>query len=209
MLSIAAHLTLIIGRLGTAVSRFVALQGRAPRVVLLGTRYFTEEIRPSPHRPIPADTWNLLIRRVSRLAERFQTLVARWHAGAIAPPRPQAAAPAPRQDRAPYLRLPRERGWISKRVAEAGPCAGNLRDWSQQPELSRFLAEVPRAGRLLRPLCHALGLDPPQCLKLPPRPRAKRPPRPRKPPAFGRMPTDHPLPSYVRATVRAWKKRDT
>ena len=51
----------------------------------------------------------------------------------------------------------------------------------QEPELRLFATEVPRAARLLRPLCHALGIRPPAELQLPPRPRRKRPPRPRAP----------------------------
>ncbi len=209
MLAIAAHLALIIGRLGTAVSGFLAQQGRAPRVVLLGTRFFVEEVRPNLHRPIPAATWALLLRRVERLAERFQSLVARWHDGTLRPPR-TPTTPAPRPQRAPYARLPRERGWINRRVAAAASCAGNLHGLLQRPEMAGFLAEVPRAGRLLRPLCHALAIDPPAFLRLPPRPRPPRVRRaPPRPPAFGRLPTDRPLEPYVRAAARAWKKSGT
>src|SRR6185312_9188541 len=50
------------------------------------------------------------------------------------------------------------------------------------PEMRAFLAAVPRAGRLLRPLWRKLTTERlPEVLRLPPRPRAPRPPRPAKP----------------------------
>ncbi len=40
---------------------------------------------------------------------------------------------------------------------------------------------TPQAARLLRPLCHALGVDQPAWLNRPPRPRpARKPPKPRR-----------------------------
>jgi hypothetical protein len=79
-------------------------------------------------------------------------------------------------------RLPRGRGWIIRRIPEAGPSAGALHDLLQQPDTRDFIEAAPQAARLLRPLCHGLGIDQPAWLKLPPRPRKPRKPRPPREP---------------------------
>ena len=68
----------------------------------------------------------------------------------------------------------------------APPCAeagGWLSNFLHRDDMPAFLAAVPRAGRLLRPLCHMLGVAPPEFLKLPSRPRKPRTPKPR--PQYG------------------------
>ena len=70
---------------------------------------------------------------------------------------------------------------LNSRAAEAGPSGGHLHDLLQQPNTQDFVQAVPQAARLLRPLCHALGVDQPTWLQLPPRPRPARKPRPAKP----------------------------
>ncbi|MBN9563334.1 MAG: hypothetical protein J0H14_21810 [Alphaproteobacteria bacterium] len=59
------------------------------------------------------------------------------------------------------------------------------------PEMRAFLAAVPQAGRLLRPLWRRLTREKlPEVLRLPPRPRKPRPPRPRRtdgPPGLRRV----------------------
>ena len=210
MLETAARFTRILHSLRNAVATFVARQARGPLVVVLGTRTYVEKPTPSPHRPIPTEIWILLIHRVERLSRRFRRLVECWRTGTLPVPRPARAPRAtPRARTAPpALRLPRERGWINRRIAESGPCAGDLLMLLQQSDLPRLVAEVPRAGRLLRPLCHALALDLPAWLALPPRPRpAKvRPPR-AVPPTPGAGLPDRKPPRYVLAAARAWKKR--
>ena len=85
------------------------------------------------------------------------------------------ASPAPRPPR-----FPRARGWVLKRAYEAAQAAGMLNMMLQEaPDIRAFATEVPRAARLLRPLCVALAVDQPEWLRLPPRPRAPRKPRPR------------------------------
>ncbi len=206
----------ITNLLCTAVGAHLARQARGPMVVLLGSRYFSQVEAPSPHKPIPAELWQLLVRRAQRLAARFRSLHARWAAGRLAPSRPrhpqesaQAGAGAPTTPRPPSLRLPRERGWINKRIPEAAPCGGNLQALLYLPEIDRFVAEVPRAGRLLRPLCHALGVDLTPPLRLPARPRKPRPPRPRLPDQ-ARLSLNDPrlkLRPWERSWIRAsWKK---
>jgi hypothetical protein len=224
MLDIADRLTLILTMLQQAVAQFLAREARGPYSVWLGTRHYVAVARRDPNappapRPIPADTWRLLAARAQRLAWRFRRLVEAWQAGTLAPPRaprPRATAapPAPRAPapRSPVPRLPRERGWVNRRLGAAAPCAGLLHALLQFPALQSFVAEVPRAGRLLRPICHALAVDPPAWLKLPPRPAPRRPrarpsPPPSPPPAPIPGTPDRPLQRYVRAAVRAWKNR--
>lgn len=206
MLDFAGRLTHIVALLCRVVAAHVARLDRGPRHVWIGTRAFVEIAAPGPHRPIPRDTWALLTRRITRLAERFRRLVQHWQAGTLPrlrpgrPPRPtpRPAAPA----------LPRERGWINKRLPGTAPCAGLLDAMLQAPALRDFAAEVPRAGRLLRPICHALAIEHPAWLKLPPRPAPRRPsPPPSPPPASIPGTPDRPLQPYVRAVVRAWKNR--
>jgi hypothetical protein len=71
-----------------------------------------------------------------------------------------------------------------------------------QPDTRQFLAEVPRAARLLRPLAHLLGLAPrPAAIARPARAKTPRekPPRPPKPPPLN-------LPANIRAAARALKR---
>jgi hypothetical protein len=197
------------------VAAHVGRLDRGPQAVWIGTRVFVETAAPSPHRPIPRDTWALLTRRAARLAERFRHLVQHWQAGTLPrlrPGRPARAAPRPAA-----AALPREHGWINRRLPATAPSAGLLDAMLQAPMLRDFVAEVPRAGRLLRPLVHALGLTPPDWLRLPKRPRspasasAAAPPAPAsanadEPPAPAPTPY-RPLQPYLRAAVRALRKK--
>ena len=125
--------------------------------------------------------------RVNRTRHRLERLLARVAAGWL--PRPAAprapAAPrdptVPRRTRvgAPALgRLPRARAWLV-RVAgyHAAGSGSQLEHLLTDPAMAEFLAAVPSAARMLRPLCRTLGISPP-VLGFPPPP----PPRPAKPP---------------------------
>jgi hypothetical protein len=97
---------------------------------------------------------------------------------------------------------------VNLRVPEAGQAAAMLHMMLHEaPDARAFLTEVPRAARLLRPLCHALAVDPPAWLKLPPRPRrprAARPPRPRR---WKLTDPELKLRPYEIRAIRYWKKR--
>ncbi len=139
------------------------------------------------------------------MAARFAALFARWHAGTLPAPRlsragrPHSAKPIPR--------LPAGRGSINRRIPEAAPCGGMIEILLHDPALPAFLAAAPQAGRILRPLCRMLGLTPPDCLRLPPRPKPQPRPTAPKPPHYPE-PLRRPLPAYVSAAARAWKKFD-
>lgn len=107
----------------------------------------------------------LLWSRLRRMAARFAIL-----AEGAPKPRPRARRAGPRK-RVRGPDLPRRRAWLLAPVPEASAVAGRLRDLLETPEARALIASEPRAGRLLRPLCRALGLRLPACLRLPPRSR--------------------------------------
>ncbi len=223
MLFITGRLTWIVGLLRNAIGVHLDREARLVRVVHLGTRTFAVRPLPGALPPLPAKIWVLLFDRVTRLAQRFEALFQRWQAGTLPRHRlhaartpPQSPAHSPTQSLAqpgPAApprppRLPRAFGWVNRRIPESAPPTGYLQALlhEREAELREFLADAPQAGRLLRPLCHALGLRPPAWLALPPPPRSPRArsSRPPRPPAL----TDPSLrlPRYVIATARAWKK---
>ena len=146
---------------------------------------------------LPGPVWTLLWFRLERLANRLTRLYDRWQTNTLPKPRKTTQRPKtaqrPTPPQIPELpapgmplvaaptRLPQGRGWVTRRIPEAGPSAGQLHDLLQQPSIQDFVQAAPQAGRLLRPLCHALGVDQPAWLKRPPRPRTPRKPRPPKP----------------------------
>ncbi len=142
-----------------------------------------------------------------RLSRRLLALYARWQAGTLPTPRPRAprditpSPDTPAQPRA--ARLPRRWAALLRGDQMMGAFGSQLVHTLATPDGTRFLAEVPRAAGMLRPLLHLLGtstvLTP---FWKPRRPRAPRPPKPRperrggKYPRFnartyspGRMPT--------------------
>ena len=83
----------------------------------------------------------------------------------VRPPRPK-----------PQLRLPQGRLWLIRLIQETAFGASQLRHLLAQPETAAWIAETPQSGRVLRPLCRMLGVDPPPSI-------ARPPPRPAAPPA--------------------------
>ncbi len=141
---------------------------------------------------------------LGRAAARFEALFARWQAGTLPKPRPTRPARAARPVAARTRpRMPTRRAWIIGMAPAATNQASGLRLLLRRPEMAAFLAAAPQAGRLLRPLCHLLGLDPPAPLRPPPRPRRPRPPN--EPPTRQGTP-DRPLPANIRAAARAWRR---
>jgi hypothetical protein len=61
--------------------------------------------------------------------------------------------------------LPREFGWVRTLLPETGQYAGVLSYLLRDPELAALLAKAPEAGRMLRPLCHLLGVKAPEFLR--------------------------------------------
>ncbi|MCC6718053.1 MAG: hypothetical protein IT555_09220 [Acetobacteraceae bacterium] len=185
MLTLAVLLTRILTDLRTAVARHTTRDpARIPVMVL---------------------AWA----RIGRTAARFCALFARWQAGTLPRPRPSRAG-TPRPSR-PKPAFPAGRAWLAAATDHhVRGHASQLAHLLAQPAMAEFLTAAPQAGRLLRPLCHMLGIPLPPPLQRPPRPTRPRPPRPRPAPAPETTPPptpDRPLPRYVRAAVRAWRKK--
>ena len=102
--------------------------------------------------------FEILYRRVNRLRNRFTALVEKLLAGW----RPVAARPQASRaglDRPNGARLPGGYAWFFKLVpGEGAACGAQLQALMLRPEMQVLLAEVPVAGRMLRPLCEILGL---------------------------------------------------
>ncbi len=133
---------------------------------------------------------------LNRTIQRFEKLVAHWRNNTL----PKPCNPRPGRARRPQTspRLPRGNAWLIRNVDHynARGHASQLQHFLASEECIKFLADVPRAGRLLRPLAKSLGIqmpgDPP-----PPPPKPAPIPKPSKTPLF-------PLPQeQTRAWVRA------
>jgi hypothetical protein len=188
------RLTWLLATLGAALGAFARRLATPPQPALIGHHTYVPITEPERLPRLSAAQWQLFWNRTGRAVRRVAALFQAWQAGTLKPqaaPRPKSPTTpeAPPEPRPAPLRLPRAFAWLNLRVPEVVPAAGMLDLLLQEPELRRFATEVPRAGRLLRPLCHALGIRPPAELQLPPRPRHPRKPRPR---AERPLPLTHP-----------------
>ena len=96
--------------------------------------------------------------RIGRIRTRLERLICLWRAGVL---------PKARQSRTGGTRVLGERktsdlpivpGWLLVAVREAAPYGTRLEHLLSQAEYVEFLAAVPQARRLLRPLCRMLGV---------------------------------------------------
>ncbi len=128
----------------------------------------------TPAAPLVPLAWN----RLRRLLARFAALVACIEAGRNLARRAPAAAGARSRPDLPSLRLPADRGWLLRLAPALDTRLG--RGWVEalvsDPDFALLLEAAPRAGRILRPLCHALAIELPPPLRLPARPRKQRRP---------------------------------
>ncbi|MBV9656283.1 MAG: hypothetical protein JOZ42_17150 [Acetobacteraceae bacterium] len=162
--------------------------------------------------PLALGTWN----RLKRLVARFSALVAAVEAGRLfIACRKQAAPRTPRPlARDSHGPAPKAYGWLLTLAPELNTRIGRaqIETLLADPALLALLAQAPQAGRILRPLCHMLRIERPDCLRLPPRPRRPRPPaatgepnpapttRPGRPkPSWLGWPKSPPLPGMARA----------
>ncbi|CAG4917252.1 unnamed protein product [Acidocella sp. C78] len=124
----------------------------------------------------------LIWQRLRRLGARFARL---------------AAIPARRRKTAragsagPRSPLPRRFAWLTRLIPGTASVAAQFRAMLETEEMAALVAATPQAGRILRPLCHTLGIRPPTCLR---RPRAK--PRAPKPRAPQPKPPEPPAPAH-------------
>lgn len=113
--------------------------------------------------------------RLRRAARRIEFLIRALETGIpLPPPRPD-----PRRNRVRKpagVAAPRHFAWLLQPIPEAATAAGRLRGLIADPEFAPLMASDARFGRILRPLCHALGVPTPQPLRPPPRPPKPAPP---------------------------------
>ena len=170
---------------------------------------------------------SLLTWRLGRIAQRLDRLMLRWQAGTLPRPRPPHA-PRPAAEASPCINVPRinvppiyvpqGHAWLIRLVQPTAQYIPQLERFLADPQTRALVAAAPQAGRLLRPLCRMLAIAPPDWLRLPARPARPRPlqpapvqlapvqPAPVQPAPEPGTP-DRPLPPYIRAAVRAWKRR--
>ena len=116
-----------------------------------------------------------------RVLRRFERLVARHEAGTMVPPvkRVRAVRKDVARDGA-RVRLPVQRAWVVDAAGyRAAGVAGQLENLLARPDVAGIIALYPQAARMLRPLCHMLGIAPASIPKLPKRVRRARPVRER------------------------------
>ncbi len=136
--------------------------------------------------------WVLVLNRLNRMVGRLDRLVAHFRAGTLPAKHPsRAGQPRPQAPRPDQLRLPRGHAWLIRLIQRTAQFGGPVEALINSPEGAALLAAAPQAGRIFRPLCRMLGIDPPTSIRLPPRPRPKRP-RPPKPPRAPDKPM-HPI----------------
>jgi len=157
--------------------------------------------------PARVPLFTFLWTRLGRMSRRFETLFTQWQAGTLPSPCPSRAGQT-RRPRAPSPRLPRGSTWVVAAIGyQAAGQAGALQYLLNDPQMPDFLAAVPQAGRLLRPLCHMLGItaahDVPAVLNLPPPPRF-RPSPPPPPPYLGLIDPPEVPPRWPTAPRRAF-----
>jgi hypothetical protein len=115
------------------------------------------------------------MKRVNRLRLRFLALVAAFRTGRLRPPRPGRHGGGANGKRPKPVRLPSKFGWMLRYGSEVACRRSQLEHWlTTNADAAAFIAEVPHSRRILRPLCHMLGIEVPEALRLPPRPRRRR-----------------------------------
>ena len=96
--------------------------------------------------------------RIGRISTRLERLIALWRAGKL----PKTRQFRGRVAGAPIARelsvFPAVPAWLLVAVREAAPIAARLEELLTEAECKDFLAAVPQAARLLRPLLRMLGV---------------------------------------------------
>ena len=97
--------------------------------------------------------------RIARMGSRLERLVAQWRAGTL-PPQP-AARTRVAGTTARLPNYPTAPKWLLRTLGADAVAAGlQLQHLLTEAECVEFLAAVPQAGRILRPLLRMLGVAP-------------------------------------------------
>jgi hypothetical protein len=116
--------------------------------------------------------------RIARMRTRLERLVALWRAGKLRTPRaprvPRVRGTAQTQARTKQS-FPTSVAWLTRKLGyEAAVFGGQLRHLLTDAECAAFLAAVPQAARILRPLLRMLSIDPLPEVILPLKPAAPK-----------------------------------
>ena len=96
--------------------------------------------------------------RIGRIGARLERLIGLWRAGKLPAPRVRRGRVAGAQVNKPVSVFPSTPAWLLVAVREAAPFGARLESLLSEAECAEFLAAVPQARRLLRPLCRMLGV---------------------------------------------------
>ncbi len=95
--------------------------------------------------------------RIGRMRTRLERLVGLWWAGNLPAARKSRAGEVRNSVRATSI-IPTTPAWLLVAVREAISARAQLEHLLSDAECVEFLAAVPQAGRILRPLCRMLGI---------------------------------------------------
>jgi hypothetical protein len=95
--------------------------------------------------------------RIGRMRVRLERLIRLWRAGMLPKQRASQAGAVRVGVRAPSV-LPAAPAWLVAAVQQAAGFGAQLEQMLTQDECVEFLAAVPQARRILRPLCRMLGV---------------------------------------------------
>ena len=122
---------------------------------------------------------------------------------------PESAPPAEPRPKTPYIS--QAHGWLGTKYGYFIRGYFLLVEHTlNKPETQALLAELPpealkSLGRSVRPLCRLFAIQPPECLRLPPRAPKPRPKKPRKPrPRKLRLRTPK-MPPYPTTSRTPWR----
>ena len=96
--------------------------------------------------------------RIGRIGTRLERLIALWRAGMLPKPRVFRGRVAGAAGNRRESEFPTAPAWLLVAVREAAPFGAGLESLLSEAECAAFLAAVPQARRLLRPLCRMLGV---------------------------------------------------
>ena len=99
--------------------------------------------------------------RIGRMGTRLERLVALWRAGKLPKQRVAGAERVAAPRATVSFKFPTAPGWLRQKLGyEVGAYGSQLRHLLTEAECAAFLAAVPQAGRILRPLLRMLSADP-------------------------------------------------
>ena len=98
--------------------------------------------------------------RIARMGARLERLIGQWRAGTLPKKRAPRAGRAAAPRSTPRFKFPTARAWLIVRVEGVIPYGTQLAHVLTDAECKAFLAAVPQAGRILRPLLRMLGVEP-------------------------------------------------